>query len=152
MLSELLTVDQQHKHHQHQHPDTGINICKQAITGFELLQIYSNTSACSMTPSLTTIPTNKCETLERFRAKRFSFLTSYQIVQMLKIISILTISDSMPDAPTFFIQNSSDLQDIQIHETCSCLRNCWFTWTPRPLMGGEVSIKGEGAKWKFLSL
>ena len=46
----------------------------------------------------------------------------------------------MLDAPTFFIQNSSDLQDIQIHETCSCLRNCWFTWTPRPLMaegGGE---------------
>ena len=52
LMSELLTVDQQNKHHQHQHPDTGINICKQAITSFELLQIYSNTSACSMTPSL----------------------------------------------------------------------------------------------------
>ena len=51
LISELLTVDQQHTHHQHQHHDTGINICKQAITGFELLQIYSNTSACSMTPS-----------------------------------------------------------------------------------------------------
>ena len=40
LMSELLTVDQQHKHHQHQHPDTGINICKQANTSFELLKIY----------------------------------------------------------------------------------------------------------------
>ena len=69
---------------------------------------------------------------------------------MLKIISILTISDSMLDAPTFFIQNSSDLQDIQIHETCSCLRNCWFTWTPRPLMGGRSLDKRRRRKVKIL--
>ena len=69
---------------------------------------------------------------------------------MLKIISILTISDSMLDAPTFFIQNSSDLQDIQIHETCSCLRNCWFTWTPRPLMGGRGLDKRRRRKVKIL--
>ena len=51
---------------------------------------------------------------------------------------------------TFFIQNSSDLQDIQIHETCSCLRNCWFTWTPRPLMGGRGLDKRRRRKVKIL--
>ena len=56
----------------------------------------------------------------------------------------------MLDAPTFFIQNSSDLQDIQIHETCSCLRNCWFTWTPRPLMGGRGLDKRRRRKVKIL--
>ena len=79
LISELHTVDQQHKHHQHQHPDTGINICKQAITSFELLQIYSNTSACSMTPSLTTIPAKNVKLLYALGPSIF-LSYSYQLV------------------------------------------------------------------------